>query len=200
MPNINIIATKSITISSRFPNKTLNEEKVIIVGSKNKYIYYSFLFFDLSMIQSASIKSATLVLFKTDDYLLLPKSEFYIMPLLNPFSSFTTYNNRKSINVDKDLAVNFCPFVQDVSVQVDITAIVNNWLTHKLPNCGLVLGKHKSPYNEYIFGGSAYSKDNTIIPFININCAPNIFCLVPPPSGATCTVNLIKNAATPFDC
>lgn len=69
MPNIIVPATKSITVSSKFPNKSFRK-KTIRVGFKNKYIWNSFLFFDINLIKSDYVKSATLTLFKTSDFFL----------------------------------------------------------------------------------------------------------------------------------
>lgn len=114
------------------------------------------------------------------------------MPLLKPFSSVTTYNN--SPTFDEKLAVEFCPFGKEVSVEINITTIVNKWLNNTLTNYGLVVKGHRiKPKNlGYISFGSAYSNDNTLIPTIDVYYKQNFFCLIPPPPGVTYTTKLIE--------
>eukprot|EP00831_Metopus_contortus_P004366 TRINITY_DN11613_c0_g1_i2.p2 TRINITY_DN11613_c0_g1~~TRINITY_DN11613_c0_g1_i2.p2 ORF type:complete len:156 (+),score=57.29 TRINITY_DN11613_c0_g1_i2:84-551(+) len=51
MNSITIPAIKSLTITNKYPDKSLNEDK-ILVGSDGKYDYYSYLFWDISSIPS----------------------------------------------------------------------------------------------------------------------------------------------------
>jgi hypothetical protein len=69
MPNITVPATKSISVSSKYPNKSFRK-KIIRVGFKDKYIWNSFLFFDMNLVKSDCVKSAILSLFKTSDFFL----------------------------------------------------------------------------------------------------------------------------------
>lgn len=69
MANIIIPAVKSITVTNKYPDKSLNEG-TITIGLDNKNNYYSYLFFDVSSIPSnIVIYSAELVLFKIDHFL-----------------------------------------------------------------------------------------------------------------------------------
>ena len=68
MPNIIVPATKSITVSSKFPDSSFRK-KIIRIGFQNKYIWNSFLFFDISPVKSDYAKSAVLT-FKTSDFFL----------------------------------------------------------------------------------------------------------------------------------
>ncbi|WP_346890849.1 DNRLRE domain-containing protein, partial [Clostridium sp. UBA3887] len=68
MSNIIIYATKSLTVTSKLINGNMNKP-TITVGSDGIHNYISYLFFDISSIPSnASISSAELVLFKTNNF------------------------------------------------------------------------------------------------------------------------------------
>ncbi|MBP2632858.1 MAG: hypothetical protein H6Q70_3486, partial [Firmicutes bacterium] len=136
MSKILIPATKSITVSSKFPNRSFRK-KIITIGFKKKYICNSCLFFDIGIIESNYVKSAILTLFKTADFFFISGIEFCVVPLLSPFSSSTTYNDCQQI--DSKLAVKFLPFMREVAVQIDITTIVNKWIDNTLPNYGLII-------------------------------------------------------------
>ena len=191
MSKILIPATKSITVSSKFPNRSFRK-KIITIGFKKKYICNSCLFFDIGFIESNYVKSAILTLFKTSDLFFINGIEFYVVPLLSPFSSITTYNDCQK--VDSKLAVKFSPFIREIAVQIDITTIVNKWIDNTLPNYGLIIMGRRINLKESgcVSFGSAYNCDNTLIPLININYKPNIFCLLPPPPGLVCTTTLIE--------
>lgn len=191
MSKIIIPATKSITVSSKFPNRSF-KKKTITIGFKKKYICNSCLFFDIGFIESACVKSAMLTLFKTSVFFFISGIEFYIAPLLSPFSSTSTYYDCQ--NFDEKLAVKFSPFLREVTVQIDMTTIVNKWLDNTLPNYGLVIIGRRMNLKESgcVSFGSAYNSDNTLIPIIDIDYKPNIFCLLPPPPSLRYTTNLIQ--------
>ena len=113
------------------------------------------------------------------------------MSSLNPFSSVTTFNDCHEF--DWNSAVKFRPSVREVAVQIDITTIVNKWLSNTLPNYGLVITGHRIRPKDSgcISFGSAYNNDNTLLPIIDVSYRPNIFCLLPPPPGLTYIAKLI---------
>lgn len=192
LATISVSATKSITISSKYPDKSFLG-KEIVIGTRQKHRYYSFLFFDTSFVPADTILSATLVLFKVADFVFKPQVKFCIEPLLDPFSSYTTYKKLAITSVDKSSAIEFSPLIMNVGVKIDITSIVNRWLNHTLPNYGLLLsGSSINPRESRCTSfGSAYHSDNTLIPYISIN-------LLPPPINFTytATVNESKSEAS----
>lgn len=170
MAIINIPASKSLTISNKTSSRNIKNKK-IVVGNEYKCVYYSYLFFDTSLIPNClSIVSATLLLFKVSDFFNCTAKKFSVYPLLKQFSSFTTYENNCPGDLDPALKRDFFPFTSDVAVEVDITTIVDKWLNNTLVNRGIVIkGKNTNPYLScYTSFGSAYSKDTTLIPSIRV--------------------------------
>jgi len=167
MGSIMIPATKSLTITNKYPRKSFNED-TIAVGCDGIYKYYSYLFFDISTIPcDASILNAELVLFKTDKFYNDCDEIFSINPLSDDFSSYTTYENQPDVMfcINK----NFHPLTSKVAVTVNVQPIVSLWVENKLMNKGIVLcyGKNKKIITNF---GSSKSKDEYIIPFIRVNC------------------------------
>lgn len=191
MAVINIPASKSLTLSNKCPDGNIQDKK-IIVGSESKYIYYSYLFFDISSIPSNIVLlSATLVLFKVADFFTSPTQKFSIYPLQKQFSSFTTYENDCPIDLDPALKQEFLPFSKDVAIEVNITALFNKWLSNALVNRGIAIkdGTYTKPCISHTSFGSAYSKDNMLVPFIRVNFRQNSCgCFLPQPISYTASV------------
>lgn len=167
MPTCVIPACKSLTISSKHPKENINDE-TIFVGKDEKHIYYSYLHFDTCILpDNIKLISADFVLFKENHFVKPNLRMLYIYPLINYFSSYTTYENPPSWN--KKYQKEFYPFTKDVAVEANITDIVGKWLECKLPNQGLFLCFDDKCENiPLMYFGSAYSKDKTIIPFIRV--------------------------------
>jgi len=168
MKSIMIPAIKSLTITNKYPDKSLNDD-TIIVGSDGEYNYYSYLFWDLSSIPSNVIIScAKLTLFKADNFFYDTSKKISISPLYEYFSTYTTYNN--SPNYDHYTIRNFYPLTTKVSVTVDVTTIVSSWVKNSLRNKGIILYGR----NENILAGfgSVKSSDNYLAPFIIVNYEP----------------------------
>lgn len=159
-----IPATKSLTVTDKFPNGNLNED-VITIGSDGEYNYYSYLFFDISAIPcDAYIFNSELVLFKTDRFYNANSNKFSISPLRDYFSTYTTYENNPNIEC---IRINFYPLTSKVSVSIDITPIITLWVKNKLINKGIILyGHERSPFVKF---GSAKQEDKYLIPFIRIS-------------------------------
>lgn len=192
MPVINILASKSLTLSNKVPTGNIQDKK-IIVGSENKYTYYSYLFFDTSTIPGDIVLlSATLVLFKFADFFNSPTQKFSVYPLLKQFSSFTTYENSCPIDLDPTLKQEFLPFTNDVAIEVNITTLFDKWLTNTLINRGIAIkdGTYTKPcILSHTCFGSAYSKDNMLIPFIRVHFRQNpCGCFLPQPLSYTAAV------------
>ena len=164
MSNILIPATKSLTVSNKYPDGNLNESS-IIVGNDEMYNYISYLFFDISAIPSnVSIRSAELVLFKMNDFYNDSMNEFTIYPLRDYFSSYTTFNNRP--RVIKTIKREFYPIITNVAVTVNLTYFVASWLKNELTNTGIsIITKNRNIMAEF---GSSISTDTYLVPFIKV--------------------------------
>jgi hypothetical protein len=170
MAAINVLASKSLTVSNKNPTGN-KKDRTITVGNDCKYHYYSYLFFDTSIIPNyIALLSATLLLFKVSDFFNCNAETFTVYPLLKQFSSFTTDEDNCSIDTDPALKRDFFPFTSDVAIEMDITPLVDKWINNSLVNRGIVIkGNNPTPYfSSYTSFGSAYSKDNSLIPFIRV--------------------------------
>jgi hypothetical protein len=195
MSVINISASKSLTVSNKISGGSINDKK-IIVGNECKAIYYSYLFFDTSVIPNCiSLLSAQLVLFKITDFFSCTAEKFSVYPLLKQFSSFTTYENSCPIDLDPALRQDFFPFISDVAIEIDITTMVDKWINNTLVNRGIVIkGNNTNPYLSCSTSfGSAYSKDNTLIPFIRVAIKQGPCICFLPKSDITYTANVFPS-------
>lgn len=162
----NILATKSLTLSDKTPLRNIKGNK-IFVGTRGKYNYTSYLFFNTDAIPSnISLLSATLILFKVDSS--LNTKQFAIYPLLKEFCSLTTYVNGCPIN--PTLKQKFVTFAYDITVEIDITYLVYKWINNFLINRGIAIieEKYNAKTSSYTAFGSAYGKDKTLIPYIRV--------------------------------
>ena len=164
MANIIIPALKSITVSNKCPNKSINEN-IITIGTNNNANYYSYLFFDVSSLPSdIRISSAELVLFKTDNFFNNNEEKLSISPLTDYFSTYTTYNNAP--NYDHYSKINFYPLTSKVAVTVNITNIVSGWIRNRPSNKGIIIyGRNKGTIVTF---GSVKSDDTYLIPFLKV--------------------------------
>ena len=168
MSNLLIPATKSLTVTNKIPNGNLNND-TIIVGNDGNFVYHSYLFFDISAIpKDVSISSAELVLFKTNSFY-NSRQVFYISPLSDYFTSYTTFNNRPSVNTVIKGGC-FYPITTKAATTANLTYFVSYWLKNKrsIPSIGLY-GKESNVIADF---GSAISSDPYLIPFINISFSP----------------------------
>ncbi len=164
MSSLIIPAAKSITITNKYPNISLNNV-VLSVGNDGCYNYLSYLFFDISAVPcNAVIRSAELVLFKTDKFYSCDNKAFGIYGLNGYFSSFTNYNNYPEIN--HELKQEFFPFTTEPVVTVSILEFVEAWLKNSSINTSLMLyGKKK---NSLLHFGSSKCTDKYLIPFLKV--------------------------------
>lgn len=166
MRSILIPAVKSLTVTNKFPNKSLNEG-IITVGSENNYKYYSYLFFDISSIPcDVIIVKAELVLFKSDNFYNDNNKKLSISPLKDYFSNYTTYNNLPYY--DSYNTINFYPLTSKVSISVNITTIISSWIKNHQSNKGIVL--YEKTTNGIV---SFTSVNSTDIPFIKVSYKEN---------------------------
>jgi hypothetical protein len=166
-----IPATKSLTVSNKIPNGNINND-TIIVGSDGNFVYHSYLFFDISAIpKDTPILSAELVLFKTNSFY-NSREVFYISPLSDHFSTYTTFNNRPFVNTVIKGGC-FYPITTKVAVTANLTYFVSYWLKNKQATPSVMLyGRENNLIASF---GSAISSDPYLIPFINVSFSP------PPP-------------------
>lgn len=165
MRSIIIPAVKSLTVTNKYPNRSLNEG-IITVGADGKYKYYSYLFFDISSLPcDVIITNAELVLFKTDKFFNDNNKKVSISPLRDYFSTYTTYDNAP--DYDHYTTINFYPLTSKVAVTVNVTTVISSWLKSKSNNKGIILySKNKDSLVSF---GSVKSDDNYLIPFLKIN-------------------------------
>ncbi|EHJ00173.1 hypothetical protein CDLVIII_3615 [Clostridium sp. DL-VIII] len=168
MKSIILPAIKSLTITNKHPDKSINED-TISVGSDGEYEYYSYLFFDISSIPSnVIISTAKLTLFKVDNFFNDISKKISISPLYDYFSAYTTYNNPP--DYDRYTIINFYPLTTNVSVTINIRTIVSSWIKNSLRNKGIILyGRKQAILASF---GSVKSSDNYLVPFIVINYIP----------------------------
>ncbi len=142
-----------------------------MVGIDGEYMYTSYLFFDISAIPSnVFISNAELVLFKTNNFYNDSKKEFYISPLSEYFSTYTTLNNSPKEN--KIIKTKFYPIISKVAVIVNLSYLVSLWCKNQLRNTGIALYCKKQ--NILAEFGSAINKDSYLTPFINVATNPII--------------------------
>jgi hypothetical protein len=166
MPNLMLQAIKSLTITSKLPNGAINSG-TISVGYDNDFFYGSYLFFDTSTILSnITINYAHLILFKNQSYKENQNYSYTIYPLLDYFSSQSSYENRA--HYSNEGKVNFSYLDNKVYIDTDITNIVNIWRNDQLENKGLFI-KPRDTSSPLISFGSATSSDNTLKPLLKIN-------------------------------
>ncbi len=168
MKSITIPAIKSLTTTDNYPSKSFNED-TIKIGFDGEYNYYSYLFWDLSLIPpNVIISSAKLTLFKVDNFFNDISKKISISPLYDHFSTYTTYDN--SPDYDRYTIINFYPLTTTVSVTVNITTIVSSWVKNSLRNKGIILyGRNNDIFTSF---GSVKNSDNYLVPFIIINYKP----------------------------
>lgn len=175
MKSIRIPAIKSLTTTNKYPGKSFNED-TIKIGFDGEYNYYSYLFWDLSLIPpNVIVSSAKLTLFKADNFFNDISKKISISPLYDYFSAYTTYNN--SPDYDRYTIINFYPLTTNVSVTVNIRTIVSSWVKNSLRNKGIILYARNN--NIFTSFGSVKTSDNYLVPFIVINYepySPNKYC------------------------
>lgn len=165
-----IPAANSLTVSSRHAGGSRKGGR-LTVGNEYRYIYDGYLFFDTSGIPNyIALLSAVLVLFKLDGFYDCSAVSFAVCPLLKQFSPFTTSGNACPAADDPELARDFFPFTHDAAVEIDITPIVEKWMTNSLINRGLVIkgNDHDPCLVCYASFGSAYSRDRSLIPLLRV--------------------------------
>ncbi|NLO96874.1 MAG: DNRLRE domain-containing protein [Peptococcaceae bacterium] len=163
--SIDILAEKSLTVSN-FP--LITKDSNLIVGHCPGISYISYLYFSLPPFPANIIESARLVLFKTGRFLTCPKTKesIDIYPLLDYFSTKTNMHNRPKYDpslTQGDITEG------TVSVEIDLTNIVNSWAKGLLVNKGIVLSKEQQIFGFSCFG-SALTKDLTLKPVLKILC------------------------------
>lgn len=165
MASLIIEGSKSISISNRFPNKSIRDESIFI-EDKDRSIHKSYLFFDLCSIPAnATISSAQLVLFRKN-YCHMDNNTFInICPLKDDFSTYTTYRIQPKI-YDSYKKVGEVS-KNKVSVEVDITEILKAWLNGTIINKGLVIEGNKKTTPLLIFG-STFTRDEYLMPIIRV--------------------------------
>ena len=194
MAVINIPASKRLTISNK-PSCCRTKDNKITIGNDGGKFYHSYLFFDTSCIPNCIlILSATLVLFKLADFFDYPFQKFTVYPLVKEISSCSTYESSCHLDRDPVFKQDFRPFTRDVAIEIDITPIVTEWVNNTLANRGIMIkDTNTNPsITCYTSFGSAYSKDNTLIPFIRIEIKQGPCICFLPQSNLTYTATPVS--------
>jgi len=168
VPSIIIPASKSLTITDKFPNKNI-DNFILSIGNDGSYNYLSYLFFDLSAIPcNASICNAELVLFKMDKFYDDNTNILGIYPLKENFTKHTSYNNYPKI----DGTINKCffPMTSNTIVKIPFTSFVTLWIKNHFINASIMLyGKNKNSLAHF---SSAIHTNKCFIPFLRITFTP----------------------------
>ncbi|GKU25993.1 DNRLRE domain-containing protein [Clostridium folliculivorans] len=167
MASVIIPANKSITITNKLPDGNINGD-TILVGSDGITTYFSYLFFDLSVIPSdVLICYAELILFKTDNFYNDVSKVFGIYPC-SYFSTYTTFNNHPTI--DGCMPKYFYPITSEVVAKATLTPFVSAWIVNpKRSTCIMLFGKNNDIIASF---GSAIIKDHYLIPFLKVSFTP----------------------------
>lgn len=168
MASLIIPASKSLTITDRFPSKSINKG-IISIGNDGFYNYISYLFFDISAIPfNVSVCYAELVLFKVDKFYKDYRKVFGVYPLNEYFSSYTNFNNYPKIN--RTLQADFYPLTSKAAVTIPVTSFVQLWLENYHVNTSIMLcGRNK---HSLVHFGSAICRHKYLTPFLKINIEP----------------------------
>lgn len=169
MASIIIPASKSLTITDKFPTKNINKN-FLSIGNDGFFNYLSYLFFDLSSIPcNVSICHAELVLFKADKFYNDCHKLFGIYPLNTNFSKYTSYNNYPELN--GTLNKSFYPMTSNTFVKIPFTSFIKLWIKNHFVNGNILLyGKNKNSLAHFY---SAICMNKYLIPFLKINFAPS---------------------------
>lgn len=165
MKTLLIPASKSLTITNKFPWKNFNIDR-IKVGYDGNYLYYSYLFFNLSSLpRNIVIYNSKLILYKLDKFYNDKHSKFLISPLKEDFNKYTTYYNPPAYYRHKRIP--FYPITSKIAISTDITPIVCDWIINRKNNKGIIL-YNKSDYITASFTSSKTPYDY-LVPLLKIN-------------------------------
>lgn len=189
MKNILIPASKSLTVTSKFPCRNLNNDK-IKVGYDGNYIYYSYLYFDISSLpRNIILYDSKLILFKVDKFYNDKYTKFLISPLKESFNKDTTYFNLPDYYRHKKIP--FRPMTSKIAISTDITPIVCQWLYDRKKNKGIIL------YNKRSCATASFASSRTpfnyLIPLIKINY--DIYPVYKRPNSSIKKVNVTGTVA-----
>lgn len=200
MSLIDIYASKSITISDRFPSENVNSGEVFI-GNIGKFHYITYLYFDLSSLKSFdTIASAKLVLFKSrgsqlccGDYC-AKNREYGVYVLKDHFSILSNYNNMPQYDTTQE--VKFISNPNNIYIEIDVSKVVQLWQDGIFDNKGLMLVGNKWSSIPLIYGSSK-SKDNTLKPFLRVYYSKE--SIVPSHVDLECNYEIISSVNTKDD-
>lgn len=147
----------------------------LFIGQSDGFDFFSCLYFNLPPLQILGvIQSAKLCLFNTTLYPFESNNinstqfcPYLLCPLLEYYTS-CSYQTIPQVDYTNALYFNAAPYT--VYTQIDITNLVHNWLTNKIPNKGLILSSYFA--NHLVAYGSSYSYCPSLKPFIRITYLP----------------------------
>lgn len=144
---------KSITISSKFPDEAICEDK-FIVGYYKKNSYRSLLYFNLDDLYEEKIYKIFLKLYLIKRYF-FPKTIF-IHALLDEFREDYTYNNHPKFE-EKFIEINLCNY-RDGYVIINLMELFQRWKIGEIKNNGILLKSNEIYSSLNIF--ASYKNNN----------------------------------------
>lgn len=153
-----------------------------------------FLYFELpSFLYAVNLKQARLVLFKIpacfeEDCISCCCNQYYVTPLSDFFSIYSP------VKIDCSRQISFEDPINCSYTEVDITGIVESWISHGTENNGLLLlGNQNSKYISY---GSEKYKIIRMRPLLRLIYEQKSFDVCQPLSQLPCTVKVQNQGTT----
>ncbi|MFZ7130906.1 MAG: DNRLRE domain-containing protein [Eubacteriales bacterium] len=170
MSTVTIVANEDAYVLLSQPNTNFGSNPYLYIGrgANASFIYRSYLYFNLSNIPvSSTINSATLNLYLIDKP--VPGDlEVSIYRTLNTFNeNSVTYNNQPAIAPTGIMAT-----IGDMDlhsyIQIDITTLVQGWLTGSISNTGLAILGDETMTSLMGFTSTEFSNNN-FWPFLEVD-------------------------------
>lgn len=160
------VASRSLTVSSEYPEGNINDEK-IKCGFDGQNIFRSYIFFDLSPLPyNAFVTSAKLQLFLIEDYFKYSSKNLYFYMLQEDFGEYTTYNKQPKYNINY-IKTNIS-YKNFGVIEIPITSFVLKWTNGEVINKGLLVRCEENKKSLVEFGSSK-NRIYNYIPKLYIN-------------------------------
>ncbi|CDF57817.1 DNRLRE domain-containing protein [Thermobrachium celere] len=166
MSEVVFLTEKTLTITDEQPDININTD-IICCGSNGRYIYRSFVYFDLSSLPyNAFVTSARLQLFLLEDYFKCYSKNLYIYMLKEDFGEFTTFNQQPKVCMER-VNTNIS-YKKYGLIEINITSFVQKWISGEVINKGLALKCDENKKSLVAFG-SKNNSQYSAIPKLHIN-------------------------------
>lgn len=154
MATLTLQSSSTTFVSSLLPDTNLSNSPIIVVGNDPVYLdSISFLKFDLASIPVETVTNATLRLFV---FLIngVPPSSIVVNRVTSDFDINTVTYNTKPDYVSTGLSTVVTADDELKYIDIDITELVNQWLSGAFPNFGLALTSPAGTTSFYLGGKS----------------------------------------------